>query len=280
MSAVPRDWVPGLEAEMRRAGATLLAVHDKLDAADVHWKQDTSGEPSVVTRWDLEIESQFRDYLGREFPAHSFLGEETGNDRRDPAHYWLLDPIDGTSNFVDGIPYWGTSLAYWHAGRIELGLVHFPVLGRMFVAVRGGGAWADGQRLCTPPVRQYTARSCIALDSRSHLRHTLHLRSRVRILGSAIANLCFTATGVFVASCTRGMLWDVAAGDLLLREAGAVVESTPEIAGLDPARSALDGAPSEPRITLLARASAELPSLAGFLRPAANPPAAAAPGHS
>jgi len=280
VSPAPRDWVPGLEAEMRRAGTLLRAAHDKLDPLDVRWKQDAGGEPSVVTRWDLEVESRFRDFLGREFPTHSFLGEETGNDRRDPAHYWLLDPIDGTSNFVDGIPYWGTSLAYWHAGHVELGLVHFPVLDRMFVAVRGAGAWADGHRLRTPAARQYTARSCIALDSRSHLRHTLHLRSRVRILGSAIANLCFTATGLFQASCTRGMLWDVAAGDLLLREAGAAVESTPEIAGLDPARSAVDGAPSEPRITLLARASAELPSLAGFLRPAADPPAAGGLGHS
>lgn len=265
--ADPRDWLPRLEGIVRRIAARQLDAYRRLDPADVSWKQETNGEPSVVTRWDVESESELRDFLRREFPTHSVLGEEGGNDRRDLAHYWLIDPIDGTSNFVDGIPFWGTSLAYWSAGRVRLGLIYFPALDRMFTAVRDGGAWLDGVLLRTPAVREYSFRGCVALDSRSHLRHILRLRTRVRILGSAIANLCFTATGAFQASSTRGKLWDLAAGDLVLREAGAIATATPELGTLDPATYGSDGPDSAPRATLFARGCTELPPLENFLVP-------------
>jgi myo-inositol-1(or 4)-monophosphatase len=266
-----RDWLPRIEGVVRRIATRQLDAYRRLDPADVSWKQETNGEPSVVTRWDVESEAQLRDFLQREFPSHSILGEEGGNDKRDPAHYWLLDPIDGTSNFVDGIPFWGTSMAYWMEGSVRLALLYFPALDRMFTAVRDGGAWLDGVQLRTPAVREYSFRGCVALDSRSHLRHVLRLRTRVRILGSAIANLCFTATGAFQASSTRGKLWDLAAGDLLLRESGAITTSSPDLETIDPAPYGLDGPESAPRATLFARSCSELPPLETFLVPLQRP---------
>jgi myo-inositol-1(or 4)-monophosphatase len=262
----PQAWLPELVAEIRRLGDFQLAGGRALRPDDIRWKQEPNGESSVVTRFDTESETRLREFLGRAFPTHSVLGEEQGDDRRDAEHYWLVDPIDGTSNFVDGIPYWGTSLAYWHAGLMRLGIVSFPALGHVFTAALGHGATWDGRPLRTPPVREYSFRGSVALESRSHLRHSLQLRTRVRILGSAVANLCLTATGAFQACTVRARLWDVAAGDLVLREARAVVETQPDLRGLDPARYAAAAAPP-PRITLFARACEELPPLERFLRP-------------
>jgi myo-inositol-1(or 4)-monophosphatase len=262
--------LPRVEAEVRRLGAFQLAGARGLRPEDVQMKTEPDGEPSVVTRWDTESESQLRDFVQREFPGHSFLGEEFGNDCRDAAHYWISDPIDGTSNFVDGIPFWGTSLAYWRDGVPQLGIIFFPALDRLFAAVQGGGAWSNGVALRTSPVAAYTRLGCIGLDSRSHQRHQLTLQSRVRILGSAIANLCWTASGGFEASCTRAKLWDLAAGVLLLREAGAVADTEPDLDRIDPAAYARGVAGDAPRISLYARATPALPDLRQYLQPVAS----------
>jgi myo-inositol-1(or 4)-monophosphatase len=259
-------WLPDLVQEIRRLGEFQLAGQRDLRPADVRVKEE-SGEPSVVTRYDLESEMRLRDFVARRFPAHSFLGEETGNDRRDAEHYWICDPIDGTSNFVDGIPYWGTSLAYWRAGRVELGLMYFPALDRLYAARRGGGATCNGEPIRPSTAREYGPLATVGLDSRSHLRHVLRLRVRVRILGSAIANQCLTASGTYVASVTRAKLWDLAAGALLLAEAGAMVESSPDLARADPAGYARGTDPAS-RFTLHARANSALPPLTDHLFPA------------
>jgi myo-inositol-1(or 4)-monophosphatase len=248
VSALPR-----LESELRRLGAWLL-------------QRDAAGETSAVTRYDVEAEAMLRAWLSREFPEHSFLGEESGNDRRDPAHYWLCDPIDGTSNFTRGLPFWGTSLGYLP----QAGIIYFPVLDEMFTAWRGGGAWMNGARIHTSDVRAYSMSTSVALESRSHLWHTLRLRTRVRILGSAIANMCYMARGTFAACRVRGRLWDIGAGVVLLEEAGASVECDPELRAMPPYAYGLPGALA-PRLTLDARANADLPPLRQFLQPTPPP---------
>jgi myo-inositol-1(or 4)-monophosphatase len=266
----PRDWLPRIEAEVRRIGAFQLEGFRAMRPDLVQVKTDAGGETSSVTRFDTESETLFFDWLQRSFPDHSLLGEESGHVRRDPAHYWLLDPIDGTSNFTHGIPFWGPSLAYWRCGRPELAVIFFPALDQMYVAWRGGGAWRNGARVHTSRAPRYSLSTSVALDSRSHLYHSLRLRTKVRILGSAIANQCYTADGTFTACRVRGRLWDVAAGILLVREAGGLVDSEPDVDRLDPAAYAADG--TAPRITLDGRAHAGLEPLGRFMEPA--PPAA------
>lgn len=253
-----------LVAELRRLGALQLAAFHALNPADVHVKDD-SGEPSVVTRWDVETESALRDWVARQFPSHGFLGEELGHSGGDPAHTWICDPIDGTANFVDGVPVWGTSLAYWRDGRPEQGWIYLPALGQMFTAGRGHGAFLNGKPIRSSRATEYTLLTSVGLESRTHLRYTLRLHARLRILGSAIANLAYTASGTLVASYTRAKLWDVAAGVLAMEEAGCAVALDPP---LDRIAAAQYGA-QQPAISIAvdARANEKLTPLRSFLRP-------------
>jgi len=260
------EWLPRLEAELRRIGDLQFEGARTLRPDQVHVKRNAAGETSLVTDYDTESERQIHAFIRSEFPEHSFLGEETGNERRDPEHYWIVDPIDGTTNFAQGIPYWGPSLAYWRRGRPELALIHFPALGTLFKAWRGGGAWQDRARIRTNDAREYTSLTTVALHSRTHYTHHLKLRAKVRVLGSIIGNMCFTASGTFVAAQGRGRLWDLAAGVLVLEEAGAVVETHPDYHHIDPATYGCDGTPGE-TLTLVARANGHLPPLSQYLTP-------------
>ncbi len=253
-----------IEAEVRRIGAFQLGAFRSLSPDDVHTKQDASGDPSVVTRYDIESEQMFIDWVRREFPGHGFVGEETGNHAGDPAHTWIVDPIDGTANFATGIATWGASVAYWRDGAPYFACVFLPALDQMFTATRGQGAFLNGRAIHASPVREYSWQTTVGLDSRAHTRHVLRLEARVRILGSAIANLCYTANGMFTASVTRGKLWDVAAGVLILAEAGAVIDSTPDLSTLSAATYAATNT-ATPSITMSARGNAHLPPLTGYL---------------
>jgi len=141
-------------------------------------------------------------------------------------------------------------------------LVGFPALDLHFRALRGGGATLNGKPIHTSDAREYGPLTTVALHSRTHYSHHLNLRAKVRVLGSIIGNMCFTAQGTFVAAHGRGRLWDVAAGLLILEEAGAIVETDPDHRLTLPAD--YDGA-SAPVFTLLARANIHLPPLSQFL---------------
>jgi myo-inositol-1(or 4)-monophosphatase len=257
-------WRPQLEAEVRRVGALQLQGAKSLRSEDIQMKCNAAGERSVVTEHDVESERQFRDFLRREFPDHSFLGEETGNDVRDPEHYWIVDPIDGTTNFANGIPYWGPSLAYWHRGQPTLAVVYFPQFDSLFTAQRGCGAQHNGEPIHTSDAREYSSLTTVALHSRTHYTHRLRLRAKVRVLGSIIGNMCYTAQGTFAAAHGRGRLWDLAAGVLILEEAGALVETRPDHMKIDVAEYARNGDAGEV-MTLFARANHHLPPLSRFL---------------
>jgi len=258
------DKLPLLEAEVRRLGALQLQGGRALRAEQIQIKSSPGDGHSLVTDIDLESERQIRAFLRREFPDHSFLGEETGHDQRDPEHYWILDPIDGTTNFAAGIPFWGPSLAYWHAGETQLALIGFPALDLHFQAVRGRGATLNGEPIHTSDTREYGPLTTVALHSRTHYAHRLNLRAKVRILGSIIGNMCLMARGTFVAAHGRGRLWDVAAGLLILEEAGAIVETDPDHRLTRPAD--YDGE-AAPVFTVLARANRHLPPLSEYLEP-------------
>lgn len=266
----PVRWLPQLEALVRGIGAFQLEGARSLRPEHVQVKRGPTGERSIVTRYDTESEARLHDFVRREFPGHSFLGEETGNDLQDPDHYWIVDPIDGTTNFTHGIPYWGPSLAYWHRGEPQLAVIYFPVLDSMFTAWRGRGACLNGERIHTSDTREYSMLTTVALHSRSHLTHSLRLRAKVRVLGSIIGNMCYTALGTFVAAHGRGRLWDLAAGILVLEEAGAIVETQPDLRRLDIPNYARDGSVGEIMV-LLARANEHLPPLSNFLEPARPP---------
>lgn len=260
-----------LEAEVRRLGEYQLHESRSLAADQVRVKRITGDEDSLVTDIDLESERRLHAFVQREFPEHSFLGEETGHHVRDPAHYWIVDPIDGTTNFTHDIPYWGPSVAYWHLGQPVLGLVYFPALDCLFKAIHGGGAMLNDTPIHTSDVEAYSSLTMVALHSRSHYSHHLRSRAKVRVLGSIIANMCFTARGTFAAMHGRGRLWDVAAGILILQEAGAVIDCAPDCRGIDPSRYGHDGNEGA-LFSLQARANTTLPPLGPLLAPTTTVP--------
>jgi myo-inositol-1(or 4)-monophosphatase len=260
----PQEWLPRLEAGIRGLGAFQLEGWTR--AVPHGLKQDPDGDASIVTRFDVESEQRLRAFLLSEFPTHSFLGEESGHTPRDPEHYWIVDPIDGTTNYTHQIPFWGPSVAYWRNGRPELALIYFPALDNMFTACRGHGAFLNGERIHTSNTTEYSMITTVALHSRSHFKHSLRLRTKVRILGSIIGNMCYLASGSFAACSGRGRLWDVAAGVLVLEEAGARFEITPALpAGDLPAFAATRA--QDVLFDLDARANAMLPPLRSFLVP-------------
>ncbi|MEU1824113.1 inositol monophosphatase [Streptomyces abikoensis] len=197
------------------------------------------GDRDMVTNVDLAIEREARKTLLNRAPGIGFVGEEEGGDT-DADTYWINDPVDGTANFIRGLPLCGISLALVHGGAPVLGVIHLPLIGRRYWAAQGLGAYRDGRRISvagtsTLPeamiaVGDYGTgpdgpeRNRVALAIQAHLAEQAQ---RVRMLGSAAVDLALVADGTLDASITLGNHdWDMAAGVVLAREAGAVVMDT------------------------------------------------------
>ena len=138
-------------AELDRALAA--AVEAARAAGEVALKYYRTGfdvtlkaDATPVTQADQGAEQAIREVLGRAFPAHGFLGEEFGAVG-DQQHRWIIDPIDGTKNFVRHVPIWATLIGFEDAGEITVGVIHNPVTGDLLAARRGGGAWLNGARV-------------------------------------------------------------------------------------------------------------------------------------
>lgn len=205
------------------------------------------GSVDLVTDTDLAVESFLRERLAQLLPEASFLAEESSAATAPPADgrpCWIIDPLDGTTNFVHRLPQVSTSVALWAEGQVQLGVVNAPMLaagGECFCALRGGGAFLNGRPMAVSGVAALTgALACTGfpyeLEGRlelalERLRRILPATQGMRRLGSAALDLAFTACGrldVFYEDWLKP--WDLAAGWLLVEEAGGRV-------------SALNGAP-------------------------------------
>jgi len=253
-----------IENLLRELGQYQLEGYRKLQSADIQVKEGGSYGLSVVTEYDLETERRIFEALTRQFPQDSFLGEEHGNVRRDPTRYWILDPIDGTSNFTQGVVYWGPTLCFWDRQGPAAGWIHLPATDELFHARRGEGAFLNGKRIHSSRVAEYSDLCTVATTSRLHRRFRLTAPAKHRVLGSLVVNLAYLAKGTFAAAFCRANVWDVAAGVLIAKEAGAVVDCRPGLETVD--LSAID---SKNPISLVihARANPQLPSLEGYLIP-------------
>lgn len=218
--AVARD-AAHTAREMRGAGVT--GVDTKSTATD------------VVTAADRAVERQAVAALRRIRPGDTVLGEEYGGDGATGASgpdkvRWILDPIDGTVNYLYGLPQYAVSLAAEVDGEVVAGVVRNAATGDEWTATRGGGAWRAGRRL-TGSTRTDLAQSLIATgfgyhpDRRAHQARVLagligHVRD-IRRFGAASLDLCLAAEGGVDAYYEKGLNpWDHAAGGLIAREAG------------------------------------------------------------
>jgi myo-inositol-1(or 4)-monophosphatase len=189
------------------------------------------GVADIVTATDVEAQGLVVRRLRRAFPGQGILAEE-GLDTTPGAEWrWILDPLDGTKNFARGIPNFCVALAAEYRGRMELGVVHDPIHGEMFVGVRGHGAWCNGRPIRVskaPDLRSaFVATGCphrvgtyvqsVALTFGRFCARTLGVRDR----GAGALDLCYVACGRFDGYWEIDQSpWDIAAGGLIVEEAG------------------------------------------------------------
>lgn len=185
----------------------------------------------LVTEADHEAEAAITKVLSRAFPRHTILAEESGVRQGNLADRWIIDPLDGTTNFTHGYPQFCTSIAYERRGRLELGVVFDALKKELFVGRRGKGARLNGKPIRTS--RTATLESALLgtgfpYDRRQRRRFYLSFWEAfmmrvqgVRRMGSAALDLCWVACGRIDGFWEFGLKpWDVAAGALIVQEAG------------------------------------------------------------
>lgn len=233
MAASSRALDAAVEAA-RSAGDLLLGHFGSLDPSEVEEK----GRNDVVSRADRESETLVRDLLLGAFPGDLFVGEEggvAGSDADAPA--WIVDPLDGTANFVRGFPHWAVSIGRTAGGRngeLVLGVVWDPLKKDLFVAEKGSGAFRNGRRVRVTR-RDSLAGAALAtgFPFRIQARIDTYLRvfkaaflevQSIRRAGSAALDLAYVSCGIFDGFFELGLSpWDSAAGAVLVAEAGGVV---------------------------------------------------------
>lgn len=193
------------------------------------------GPGDFVTAADRKAESVLREELERVRPGYSFLMEESGTvEGTDKTHRWIIDPIDGTTNFMHGIPLFAISVALERDGELVAGVIYNPAMDELFVAEKGKGAYLNDRRLrvAARPELDDTVICCGVPhfgrgDHAGFLRELSAVQGKVagiRRSGAASLDLAWVAAGRFDGFWERGLSpWDVAAGILLVREAGGIV---------------------------------------------------------
>jgi myo-inositol-1(or 4)-monophosphatase len=215
--------------------STLDLLRPRLLAATGSVTPVVKADGTPVTDLDHEVNATLVDAIAARFPDHGVVSEEQAVVTPDARFTWVIDPIDGTSNFTAGVPYWCVAIALTLDGLPVLSVVDAPPLGRRFEATAGAGAWsvADGgvpQRLAvrTAPDVDDPANRHVPLFLTSgtvrRARSRPRLRLNPRVMGSAVLDLCLVADGTGAAAISVvPKVWDLAAGALVVQEAGGAV---------------------------------------------------------
>lgn len=216
--------------ECAKAGGAVLREHFGR-VTNVRTKESLA---SVVTEADLASERVIFDRLRARFPDHGRLGEESGFEPGTTDYVWVVDPLDGTSNFVAGLPWFGVMIALLERARPVLGALYLPLSDTLYLAETGQGAWRDGAptRVTaeTDLAKLLIAYGMDASADAAKTRREADLLARVvnrarniRATNSLV-DFCYTADGRLGGAINQACkIWDIAAAWLVLREAGAVV---------------------------------------------------------
>ena len=188
----------------------------------------------LVTEMDHQAEEFLLGKIKEKFPGHGILSEEIGSVPGDPDHQWYVDPLDGTVNYAHGIPIFCISIAYSDHGQLAQAVINAPMLGEIFIAERGNGAYLNSQRLHVSTTKDliqsllvtgfpYDVQTSIH-NNLNHFEHFTKRSQGVRRFGSAAIDLAYVAAGRFEGYWELGIKpWDIAAGVLLVEEAGGIV---------------------------------------------------------
>ena len=233
------DYLTVCEKAAREGAKILIERQGTVEAIE-------KGPKDIVTEADLASQDAIVQILLDAYPSHLVMAEE--NDASGSSavgqsagvigadqYRWIIDPLDGTINYVHGIPSFAVSIALERGGELLIGVVYDPVLDECFSAKVGEGAFLNGSLICSSTC-QSMAEALMAVSFSANVPRgsveisrfieVLHTSHTIRRLGSAALNLCYVACGRldgYIASSVK--TWDVAAGALLLREAGATITS-------------------------------------------------------
>ena len=225
-----KQLVDGFLGCVREAGRVVREQWN--DPREIAFK----GRIDLVTQTDLAVERLLTERLPALLPGSSVLGEESHTSVEPGELTWIVDPVDGTTNYAHRIPMVAVSVALWRQGRVEMGAVHVPVLGELFWAVRGQGAFLNGERIGVSSEATMQA-ALVATgfpysfyaeidEVCARLRRVLLASQGVRRMGAAAVDLAYTACGRFDGYYETGLKpWDTAAGWLLVEEAGGRVSA-------------------------------------------------------
>jgi len=220
----------------RKAGRALVKDFREVENLQVSSK----GPGDFVSKADREAERLIKEELRGARPSYGWLGEETGEEAgEDPTRRWIVDPLDGTTNFLHGLPHWAVSIALEHKGEIVAGVVFDAAKDEMFYAEKGLGAFMNETRIRVSGRRtmiEAIFATGVPFGGRPTLPATLQDLARlmptcagVRRWGSAALDLAYVAAGRYDGYWERGInAWDMAAGLILVKEAGGFVGAVRE----------------------------------------------------
>lgn len=211
-----------------KSGKMLLKEFENFDRSEIMLKS----QHEILTKYDLESEKIIIDKIKKYFPDHQVLSEESGSNDSKSDYLWIIDPIDGTTNFSMHNPIFSISLGLAYKGEMILGIIYAPYLKEMFFAEKGKGAILNGEKIKVSEIAGGNV-----LNAFCHSRHEKDIKKAIeyfkkqklngldcRQMGSAAIELVYVACGRIESIAIPGAhTWDVAAGILIVREAGGRV---------------------------------------------------------
>ena len=215
----------------RKASKTVIRDFGEIENLQVSLK----GPGDFVTNCDKKVEKILIDELLKARPSYSILSEEIGEINNDDSFKWIIDPIDGTSNFLHGVPHFAISVGLEHNKEIICGIIYDPIKDEMFTAEKGNGSYMNNQRMRVSsrskledcmiftggPKRDAKNRE---LALKEYYKFSIKVLTPIRKLGSASLDMAYVAAGRCDGFLQRNLnYWDIAAGIILVKEAGGFV---------------------------------------------------------
>ena len=226
-----RDPILNIAIEAARTAGNIIArAMQRLDTIKISEKRPND----YVTEVDRRVEQEIISIIKKAYPSHGILGDETGHQPGDD-YQWIIDPIDGTRNFIHGFPHFAVSIAVSYKNKLEHGVIYDPVLQELFTASRGKGAHLNDHRIRVSTRKQledcllgtgfaYRHQDKENIVPTKMLQAILPSCGDIRRAGAATLDLAYVACGRLDGFWEMGLqLWDIAAGILLIKEAGGIV---------------------------------------------------------
>ena len=204
----------------REVGSILLGLRG-------HAHADLKEDGTLVSIADTEAERHICDKILHEFPEDTVLSEELNTVcQSNSGAQWVVDPLDGTTNYIHGLPLWGVSIARILGGRPDLGVIYFPVLDELYHAIRHGGAFENHHPIGVSAQEEMDAHQIFSCCNRTLQSYSVNVACKMRVLGSATYGMCSIARGRSLAGMeSESRIWDLAAAWLLVEEAGGSVRT-------------------------------------------------------